>query len=92
MAAPGKARDSLKMLRDWGIGRFSINWGQPELRPFFGTLRDWGYDVNIHDPPDLESFLQAVLLMPRSVTSDFDFPQWNRRGRPTTSPARRGRK
>jgi hypothetical protein len=92
MAAPEKARDSLKMLRDWGIGRFSINWGQPELRRLFDTLRDWGYDVNIQDPPDLESFLQAVLLLPRSVTSDFDFPQWNRRGRPATPPERRGRK
>jgi hypothetical protein len=41
----------------------------------------WGYEVNIYKVPDLESFLKAVYLMPRSVTSDFNFPQWHYYGR-----------
>ncbi len=37
----------------------------------------WGYEVNIYNVPDLESFLQAILILPRSVTADFNFPKWN---------------
>ena len=44
-------------------------------------MDQWGFDVNIYDVPDLESFLQAVLLMPRSITSDFNFPKWYYYGR-----------
>jgi hypothetical protein len=39
------------------------------------------FDVNIYDVPDLETFLKTVLLMPRSVTSDFNFPKWHYFGR-----------
>jgi hypothetical protein len=31
--------------------------------------------------PDHESFLQAVLQLPRSLTADFNFPEWNYYGR-----------
>jgi hypothetical protein len=65
------------MLTDWGINRFSISWKQPNPRDLFDQMDLWGYQVNIYDVPDLENFLQAVLLLPRSVTSDFNFPQWN---------------
>jgi len=41
----------------------------------------WGLDVNIYGVYDLESFLKAVLLMPCSVTSDFNFPKWYYFGR-----------
>jgi hypothetical protein len=27
--------------------------------------------------PDLEGFLQAALLVPRSLTADFNFPGWH---------------
>jgi hypothetical protein len=27
--------------------------------------------------PDDDSFLQAVLLLPRWLTADFNFPEWN---------------
>jgi hypothetical protein len=33
----------------------------------------WGYEVNIYNLPDLEAFLQALVLLPRSITSDFHF-------------------
>lgn len=76
VAAPEQARDTLKMLTDWGINRFSISWERPNLRELFDQMDRWGYEVNIYNVPDLESFLKAVLLLPRSVTSDFNFPQW----------------
>jgi hypothetical protein len=35
---------------------------------------------NIYNVPDLEAFLQAALLLPRSITSYFNFPKWFYRG------------
>lgn len=81
LATPDKAREMLQMLSDWGINRFSISWDQEELRAIFDQMDLWGYEVNIYNVPDLESFLQAVYLLPRSVTSDFNFPQWYYYGR-----------
>ena len=37
--------------------------------------------MNIYAVPDLEAFLQAALLLPRSLTADFNFPQWHYFGR-----------
>ena len=76
-AAPRQAHDTLQMLTEWGINRFSISWDQPNPRDLFDQMDFWGYQVNIYDVPELEAFLQAVLLLPRSVTSDFNFPRWN---------------
>jgi len=81
LATPDKAHETLQMLTDWGINRFSLSWDQEELRIIFEKMDLWGYGVNIWNVPDLESFLQAVYLMPRSVTSDFNFPQWHYYGR-----------
>lgn len=38
----------------------------------------WGFATTIHDVTELQAFLQAVLLMPRAICSDFDFPQWQK--------------
>ncbi|MGQ0805959.1 MAG: hypothetical protein ACT4PI_19150 [Actinomycetota bacterium] len=80
-SAPNRARDLLEMLRDWGINRFSVAWGSMYTRRLFDRLDEWGYDVNIYAVPDLEAFLQAALLLPRSLTADFNFPQWQYFGR-----------
>jgi hypothetical protein len=40
-----------------------------------------GWEVNLYGVPDLESFLEAALLLPTSVTADFNFPEWNYFGR-----------
>jgi hypothetical protein len=80
-SAPKNAQSVLTMLRDWGINRFSVSWRTPGKRQVFDQLEEWGYGINVHDVPDLESFLQAVLLMPRSITSDFNFPKWHYFGR-----------
>lgn len=44
-------------------------------------LDSWDHEVNFYNVPDLESFLQAAPLLPRSLTSDFNFPEWNYFGR-----------
>ncbi len=82
-SAPAKAREILKLFSNWGINRFSISWKSANLRQFFDQMDQWGFEVNIYDVPNLESFLQAVLLRPRSITSDFNFPKWHFYGRGT---------
>ncbi|UCE07888.1 MAG: hypothetical protein JSW07_07610 [bacterium] len=80
-SAPEKAKEILDMFVSWGINRFSINWQTQDMRSFFDQMDKWGFEVNIYDVPDLESFLEAVLLMPHSITSDFNFPKWHYYGR-----------
>ncbi|MDK1119489.1 MAG: DUF2181 domain-containing protein [Anaerolineae bacterium] len=76
-----KAHETLQMLTNWGINRFSLKWTHEELRTIFDQMDKWEYEVNIYNVPDLESFLQAVYMLPCSVTSDFNFPQWHFYGR-----------
>ncbi|HDZ27619.1 hypothetical protein LCGC14_0447460 [marine sediment metagenome] len=80
-SAPEKAQEILDMFIKWGINRFSINWKTQNMRNFFDQMDKWGFEVNIYNVPDLESFLEMVLLMPRSITSDFNFPKWHYYGR-----------
>ncbi len=80
-SAPDKAKEILHMFTTWGINRFSIDWRTQDMRAFFDQMDGWGFEVNIYNVPDLKSFLQAVLLMPRSITSDFNFPKWHYYGR-----------
>jgi hypothetical protein len=81
LAAPRRARAVLRMLTGWGISRLSVAWGQDDTAAVLHQLEAWGYDVNLYGVPDHESFLQALLLLPRSLTADFNFPQWNYYGR-----------
>jgi hypothetical protein len=81
VVAPQKAREILEMFAEWGVNRFSFSWLNPQRVPLFDHLEEWGRDANIYNVPDLESFLRAVLLLPRSLTSDFNFPRWGHYGR-----------
>lgn len=81
LAMPETARGLLWELERWGITRVSLGWRTGSMRQIFETLETWGYEVNIYDIPDLETFLQAALLLPRSLTADFNFPAWNYFGR-----------
>ena len=86
VAAPNKAHDVLEEFRNWGINRFSVSWQHDDRdgtdkRELFDRLELWGYDVNLYGVSDLESFLHAVLLLPRSVTADYNFPKWQFYGR-----------
>jgi hypothetical protein len=76
VGAPAKARETLEMFRDWGVNRLSVSWSVPFKNEILDQMERWGFEVNIYNVPDLESFLQAALLSPRSVTSDFNFPKW----------------
>ncbi len=80
-SVPDKAREVLDMFTEWGINRFSINWQSQNLRSFFDQMSEWGFEVNIYNVPDLESFLQTVLFMPQSITSAFNFPKMHYYGR-----------
>lgn len=80
-AAPDEAQRILELLVEWGVSRFSVNWEHADARTMFKRLAAWGYEVNFYGILDLEGFLEAVVLLPLSVTSDFNFPQWNYYGR-----------
>lgn len=78
-SVPSKALSILDMFQFWGINRFSVNWETPNLHLVLDKLDTWGFEANIYNIPDLESFLKAVLLLPTSVTTDFTFLQWTHR-------------
>ncbi|MDK1292940.1 MAG: hypothetical protein QGM46_11515, partial [Actinomycetota bacterium] len=80
-AAPDEAHRILELLVEWGVSRFSVNWENGAARAMLRRLAAWGYEVNFYGVLDLEGFLEAVVLLPSSVTSDFNFPQWNYYGR-----------
>ena len=81
VAAPGEARRTLETLTSWGMSRFSIDWNRPDPRGLLDVFVNWGFEVNFYNVPDLEAFLEAVVCLPSSVTSDFNFPQWSFYGR-----------
>jgi len=78
---PKTLHSEIDKLAAQGLNRFSLKWQQIETRRFCVLLQEWGYAVNLYGVTDLESFLQAVLLTPTSVTSDFNFPEWGYYGR-----------
>ncbi|MEX1046250.1 MAG: hypothetical protein WD050_02420 [Actinomycetota bacterium] len=51
------------------MNRPSLAWATPRARDAIGILELHGWDVNIYGAADLESFLEAVLLLPRSPTA-----------------------
>lgn len=80
-AAPAEAKQVIDALTRLGVNRFSVSWTNPQLRLLLDRLDEWGHDLNIYAVPDLEQFLRAVLWLPRSITADFNFPEWHYFGR-----------
>lgn len=78
---PAEAERVLDTFLDWGIRRFSISWRGDATRGLLERMERWGYEVLVDAVPDLEAFLQAVLLLPRSIAGELDFPQWRFQGR-----------
>lgn len=68
-------------MREWGLTRVPLDWTTPAMREGLNAMERFGWEVNIYGVPDLEAFLQAALLLPASVTADFNFPEWNYHGR-----------
>ena len=81
LAAPEVARPTLEAMRDWGITRVSLDWRTLGARDVIDLIEGLGWPVNLYGVPDLEAFLEAALLLPASVTADFNFPEWNYDGR-----------
>lgn len=79
--APEDAYAILTTLSCWGINRFSFAWGTMELKKVLDRMDEFGFEVDISNVPGLEAFLRAVLLQPKSITSDFNFSQWHLFGR-----------
>ena len=76
MATSAPATDDvLSWLRAWGVTRLSLRWG-PLVRGVLDAIEARGWEVNIYGVADLEAFLDASLLLPTSVTADFNFPEW----------------
>ena len=89
LAAPKLAEDVLATLRDWGVTRVSLDWRTPGARGVLDLVEELGWQVNLYGVLDLEAFLEAALLLPASVTADFNFPEWDYDGR---GPAYRSRR
>lgn len=81
LAAPELAEEVLVELGRWGITRASLDWRTPGGRGVLDTVERLGWAVNLYGVPDFESFLEAALLLPASLTADFNFPEWNYDGR-----------
>jgi phosphoglycolate phosphatase-like HAD superfamily hydrolase len=78
--APDIADIVLRRLRSWGVSRLSIRWANG-VRHSIGELERRGWETNVYAVPDLQSFLEAAVLLPTSVTADFNFPTWQYFGR-----------
>jgi hypothetical protein len=81
LAAPELAKEILATLRSWGVNRWSLDWRTAGIRELMDRLEEGGWPVNVYGIPDLEAFLEASLLLPSSVTADFNFPDWHYFGR-----------
>jgi len=76
LATSAEAADEvLSRMREWGVTRLSLSWS-PLVRSVVDGFEDRGWEINLYGVPDLESFLDASLLLPTSVTADFNFPEW----------------
>ena len=78
--APDEADVVLARLSSWGVSRLSVRWGT-DTRHTIGELERRGWETNVYAVPDLQSFLEAAVLLPTSVTADFNFPAWRHFGR-----------
>lgn len=73
-AVPAHAEQTLETLSNWGIDRFSVSWATEKKHGIAALLENHGYAVNIYAVPDLRAFLEAALMLPRSLTARFDTP------------------
>ena len=80
-AAPSLADQVLAALRSWGVTILSLDWKTTDICYLVNELETRGWPVNIYGVQNLEAFLEAALLLPRSVIADFNFPDWNYYGR-----------
>lgn len=82
-AFPEAALEALDRLRAAGINCFSVSWAKSRQRALASQMLDWGLVVNVDDVRNFEDYLQAALLLPRSLT--YGFSATNSRTRATSS-------
>lgn len=80
LASETAADHALRLLNTWGVSRLSLRWA-PLVRRVLDDLEAMDWEVNVYGVPDLEAFLEASLLLPTSITADFNFPEWRYFGR-----------
>ncbi|MBN1859616.1 HAD family hydrolase [Candidatus Bipolaricaulota bacterium] len=85
LAAPDVARGILDRITSWGVTRVSVSWQTPRIRRMIEQLDAWGFEINVHGAPDLEAFLQAALLLPRSISARFELEFEDSEHRSSTS-------
>lgn len=73
--------DDVEEIAAWGINRFSVGWRYPDVPGMVAQLKERGHEANIYGVADRQEFLQAIDLRPKSVTADFNFPEWYYYGR-----------
>ncbi len=78
---PQVTRRALKTYARWGVNRFLLTWQSPDIAQILSRMDAWGYEVNFYEIPDLNNFLQVVLLLPAGITTDYNFPEWHHYGR-----------
>jgi len=78
---PRVAHRALKTYTRWGVSRFLLTWQSPNIAQILEQMDTWDYEVNFYEIPDLQNFLQAVLMLPCGITTDYNFPEWHHYGR-----------
>ncbi len=73
---PTTAEHLLDMYSDWGINRFAMSWRTSNIKSLSAIIEGWGFELTINDIRNLETFLQAALLTPKAIVSNFNFPAW----------------
>lgn len=70
---PMYVADILDKLSTQGINQYSISFNTYNKEIFLEKIDEWGFDANIRDIYTFEEFLQAILFLPTSIVSTFDF-------------------
>ena len=73
--------DAVNSAATLGINRFSIGYHYPAFEQIYAAVSAQGFESNIYGIADLAEFQAAIALKPRSITADFNFPEWYLYGR-----------
>lgn len=71
LAEPDRLRVVLNQLQEsWDIDEVSLDWQVFKKRNLLEKLKEWGFNANIGNVPNLEQFLQSAFWSPDSLTID----------------------
>ena len=77
MDANEKLDQLLARLELFGINRFGVDWNTRKMKQMVEWLVDNGRNVTLNNVCGYDAFLQAVLMGPRAILSDFSFAEMN---------------